>query len=247
MEGKVILITGALGQAGQSAVRLFLNKGAAVIAGDCADIARFPDMARLQGEVGEQRFLFMQADMNEEDQVSAVMAEIDRRFGRLDGCYHNVYASVEKAALELSLEEWESSIRGTLTSTFLVCKHVLPLMIKSGGGAIVNTSSVRGHYPDRGCIAYGAAKAGVNQFTRMLAADYADHGIRANVIVPGDFKSEEEHRRLTKQDIALIRERTLLKRSGTTDEVSEVAAFLLSDAASYVTASLYSVDGGYGL
>lgn len=228
-------------------MKLFLKKGAVAVASDCAAIERYPDMAKLEAEYGPDRFLFVRADLGDEAQTQAAIAAIDSRYGRLDGSCHNVYASVEKPVLELDLSEWESTVRGTLTSTFLVCKCVLPLMIRSGGGAILNTSSVRGHIPEKGCPAYAAAKAGVNQFTRVLAKEYADRGIRANVLVPGDFKSERELGLLSDTDRKHIAASTLLRRSGTPDEINEVAAFLLSDAAAYVTASLYSVDGGFGL
>lgn len=247
LENKVIFITGAFGQAGQSAVKMFLNRGATVIANDYLEIGLFPEMRMLQEQFGPRRFLFIQADMFDETEVMAAMAQIERHFGRLDGTYHTAYATVEKPVLELSLAEWETTVKGTMTSTFLVCKYALPLMIRSGGGVILNTSSIQGERPHHGNPAYGAAKAGVNQFTRIVAMDYAAQGIRANVLVPGDFKTAEENRKLSEETRQYLRDNTLLRRSGSPDEISEVAAFLLSDASSYVTASLYTVDGGYRL
>ncbi len=96
---KVILITGACGQAGQSAVKMFLKKGATVIANDYLAIELFPELLCVQEEYGPQRFLFIQADMTEEAQVKAVISQIDQHFNRLDGSYHNVYTSVEKSTL----------------------------------------------------------------------------------------------------------------------------------------------------
>lgn len=247
LHNKVVLITGCLGALGRSAVSMFLQKGAVLIGCDLHPLDQFPDIERLQWEYGEQRFVYRQADMCDEEQVIAVIAEAERRFGRLDGTYHNVYTNVWKPALELSLEEWEATIRGTLTSTFLVCKHALPLMIRSGGGSIVNTSSILGQIVSPECLAYGTAKAGVNQFTRVLAADYARHGIRANVLVPGDFRSDEALARQSDKEKEAMRRNAWLGRSGRADEINEVAAFLLSDASSYVTGSLYAADGGYHL
>ncbi|TLS51492.1 SDR family oxidoreductase [Paenibacillus antri] len=247
LQHKVIWITGALGMLGRSAIRMFLERGAVVIAVDRRPLEDVPDVERLAASYGEDRFAFLRADACDEGDVVSAVAEIERRYGRLDGTYHNVYANVWKPALELSLTEWEDSVRGTLTSAFLVCKHALPLMIRSGGGSIVNTSSILGQVVSPGCLAYGAAKAGLNQLTRVLAADYAASGIRANVLVPGDFRSGEALARQSDAERQAMRERAWLGRSGSADEINELAAFLLSDASSYVTGTLFTADGGFHL
>jgi NAD(P)-dependent dehydrogenase (short-subunit alcohol dehydrogenase family) len=245
LHNKVVLITGCLGALGRSAIRLFLERGAVVFGCDRQPLESYPDIEQLQVQYGAKRFVFKQVDLCDEEQVKSVISEIEQCFGRLDGTYHNVYTNVWKPALELSLTEWEDTIRGTLTSTFLLNKHAIPLLIQSGGGSIVNTSSILGQIVSKGCLAYGAAKAGVNQFTRVLAADYAQYGIRANVLVPGDFMSEEALARQSEKEKAAILQNAWLGRSGGADEINEVAAFLLSDASSYVTGSLYTVDGGF--
>jgi NAD(P)-dependent dehydrogenase (short-subunit alcohol dehydrogenase family) len=245
LHNKVVLITGCLGALGRSAIRLFLERGAIVFGCDRQPLESYPAIEQLQVQYGEKRFVFKQVDLCDEEQVKSVISEIEHCFGRLDGTYHNVYTNVWKPALELSLTEWEDTLRGTLTSTFLLNKHAIPLLIQSGGGSIVNTSSILGQIVSKGCLAYGAAKAGVNQFTRVLAADYAQYGIRANVLVPGDFSSEEALARQSEKEKAAILQNAWLGRSGGADEINEVAAFLLSDASSYVTGSLYTVDGGF--
>ncbi|CAK4852117.1 unnamed protein product [Aphanomyces euteiches] len=202
-------------------------------------------MERISAEYGNGRFVFYQADLCDENQVKAIMAEIELCFGRLNCTYHNVYTNVWKPALELTLQEWENTIRGTLTSTFLINKYAIPLLIRSGGGSIVNTSSILGQIPRQGCLAYGAAKAGLNQLTRILAADYSKFGIRANVLVPGDFKSEEALAAQSEEEKEAMRQCSWIGRSGNANEINEVAAFLLSDAAAYVTGALYTVDGGF--
>lgn len=245
LQDKVIWITGAAGMLGQSAVSMFLERGAVIIACDRKPIEEAPIVARLQAQFGEDRLYYAQADIYEETGVVAVAEEIDRRFGRLDGCYHTVYGNVWKPALELTLDEWEFTLKGTLTSTFLVCKSALSLMIRSGGGSIVNVSSVLGQIVSPGCLAYGASKAGLNQLTRVIAGDYGAQGIRANALVPGDFRTEEALAKQSENEREGMRKHSWLGRSGSTEEINEAASFLLSDASSYITGALFPVDGGF--
>lgn len=244
LSNKVILVTGALGKIGASAVHMFLKKGAKVVANDILDVEEFPEISSLQDQY-ENRFLFVKANTSEEEQVKRMIEEIDNKFGILNGLFHNAYTQIRKTATDLSLEEWDSVMKGSLTSTFLINKYTLPLMIKAGEGSIVNTSSVLSYRPQETCLAYGAAKAGINQFTRVIAVDYAKDNIRANVIMPGDIKTEEQIQAQPDKSRQFMEENTLIGRSGVPDEISALAAFLLSDAASYLTGSLYSADGGY--
>ncbi|WP_171631405.1 SDR family NAD(P)-dependent oxidoreductase [Paenibacillus plantarum] len=247
LEGKVILVTGALGKIGRASVKCFLDEGAVVAFCDQLELELFPDMFQLSKEYGPSRLLFIQSDANDEAQVIQLIESIRSSFGRLDGLLHTVYTQVQKAALDLSLEEWNHVLLGSLTSTFLVNKYSIQLMIQHGGGAIVNTSSVLGETGAVANLAYGTAKAGMNQFTKLIAFDYADQGIRANVIAPGDIKTIEQIAAMTEEQLGAIRKLTLLKRSGTPEEVAKLSAFLLSDASSYITGTKITIDGGYKL
>jgi len=247
LDNKVILITGGLGTLGRSAIKMFLDRGAIVYACDRIPMDAYPATQQLLYQFGEQKFRFMQADVCEESDMISIIDEIESAYGRLDGTYHTVHTNVWKPVLELTLAEWEATIRGTLTSTFVVNKYALPLMIKSGGGSIVNTSSILGQIPSKGCLAYGAGKAGINQFTKVLALDYAQYGIRANVLVPGDFGSTESLAAQSEQAKAAMKDNAMLGRSANADEINEMACFLLSDASSYTTGALFTVDGGFHL
>lgn len=247
LQDKVILITGALGDAGREAIKLFLEKGALVAACDIKTIDGFPEWEALQKQYGSDHLLYMEANCMKEDHVISVMERIDQYYGRLNGSYHNVYVNRGFTIAELSLQDWEDSIKGTLTSTFLVCKYAAQLMIRSGGGAIVNTSSILGSSARVYNAAYGAGKAGLEQLTRSIAVEYAPYGIRANAVIPGDFKGEQLLATLSQEHFEGMKKTALIGRSGTPNEINEVAAFLLSDAASYVTGSMYPVNGGLWL
>ncbi|MFK7691672.1 SDR family NAD(P)-dependent oxidoreductase [Paenibacillus sp. HJGM_3] len=247
LQDKVIVITGSMGAAGGAAVKLFLESGAFVAACDIKAENEFSEKALLLERFGSNRLLYVQADMNEESQVQNLFTRVSFHFGRLDGSFHTTYTNLTGRIEDQSLQDWEASTRGTLTSTFLVTKYAAKLMADTGGGSIVNVSSVLGTIPKKANAAYGAGKAGIEQFTRVAAVEYAKYGIRANTIVPGDFKSEESLARFTEQQKEEMRQTTLVGRSGFAVEIAEVAAFLLSDASSYVTGSLYPVTGGIWL
>ncbi|BBH24231.1 dihydroanticapsin 7-dehydrogenase [Paenibacillus baekrokdamisoli] len=244
LQDKVILITGALGVAGQAAIQLFLDKGATIAAIDIKEIESFPEIYSLTERYGTDRFTYMEADCTNEDQIRDVTKQIHSQFGRLNGYYHNAYYQPSRSIAEMSLHEWEHSLRGTLTSGFLICKYAAPYMIASGGGSIVNTSSIMSSRPRVNNAAYGSAKAGLEQLTRIIALEYSAYGIRANAIVPGDFKSTQQLADLGREHIDGMKIESLVGRSGHPNEINEVAAFLLSDLSSYVTGSIYPVNGG---
>lgn len=237
LNGKVIWITGVLGLIGRSAAAAFLERGAWVIGTDLSEADGAHEVSRLR-ERYDNRFTTFVSDAADEAQTEEAVRRIREAYGRLDGLFHTAYTQIWKRTSDTSLAEWEAVVRGTLTSTFLVNRCACYLMMESGGGAIVNTSSILGQVviPDAP-VAYAAAKAGLNQLTRIVAAEYAVHGIRANAIVPGDIKAHDH----PNQHAA-----NLIGRSGTPEEVADLAAFLLSDHSAYMTGSLYPIDGGFG-
>lgn len=247
LENKVICITGALGTLGRAAIKLFLDKGARLAACDLKDTEEFLEMKAFSEIYGSDRFLYIKTNVTNEQQVIEAISAIEAFFGRLDGLYHNAYVNDFKRISEQSLASWNATISGTLTSTFLICKYAAELMVRSGGGSIVNTSSILGSKPLESNAGYGAAKAGLEQFTRVMALEYAIQGIRANSIVPGDFRTEMAWQISPEEFKETMRKTSLIGRSGKPNEINEVAAFLLSDAASYITGSSYPVTGGLWL
>lgn len=233
---------------GAASVEMFLERGANVVAQDIVGLNQSPQLQTLQKRYGEDRFLFVQGDISVEHEVKDVFRNIEQHFGRLDGLFHNAYKQAAKPIVELSLEEWNAAINGTLTSCFLTNKYAVKLMMNNGGGSIVNTSTIISTpiFRKQNNAAYGAAKAGINQFTRILANEYGEQGIRANVLLPAALSTEEIINNMDAEKVKNSGSRISLGRYGTTKEISQLAAFLLSDESSYVTSSVYHIDGGYG-
>jgi NAD(P)-dependent dehydrogenase (short-subunit alcohol dehydrogenase family) len=178
--------------------------------------------------------------------VEAALAATLARFGHVDGLVNN--AGIFKAApfLEVSEEDWDAVIAVNLKGSFLVGQAVAREMVKRQRGAIVNMSSVNGTLAIPTIASYNVSKGGINQLTRVMALALADRGVRVNAVAPGTIATELAAKAvLTSEDArARILSRTPMKRLGEPAEVADVVAWLASDAASYVTGEIVTVDGG---
>ncbi len=256
VEGKVALITGAgcIGPGwgnGRAAAVLFAREGAKVFAVDKNAEAMTETVARVgnDGEIATHV-----CDVLDDAQVGAMVAACCKKFGPIDILVNNVGGSAAGGAAEMSEENFDKQIDYNLKSVFLTCRHVIPVMIeKSGGGAIVNTSSTSGiRYTGSPQIGYASAKAAVIQFSRVTAVQYAKHGIRVNTVVPGQMHTPMVEARLAKQrsggDIeALLQSRVAripLGFMGDGRDTANAVLFLASDEARFITGTEIVVDGG---
>jgi hypothetical protein len=155
--------------------------------------------------------------------------------------------------VELSEDGWDRQLHYNLTTVFLACKHALPIMVRQGGGAIVNTASTSGlRWSGSAQVGYAASKAGVIQFSRVTAVQYAKHGIRVNTVVPGQMHTPMVEARLAKQRVggdveALLKQRVAripLGFMGDGRDTAHAALFLASDEARFITGTEIVVDGG---
>ncbi|MFI5717627.1 SDR family NAD(P)-dependent oxidoreductase [Nocardia sp. NPDC051750] len=243
LQGKVAVITGAGSGMGKATAELFAAEGAEVV---CADISgKQRDVAAAIGDAA----LAVQTDVAEEADVRAMIGAAEDRFGRVDILINNAGFGGGMAPLhEQTAENWDRIHSVNLRGMFFGMKYAVISMMKTGGGAIVNTTSATSIVGWKHHSIYGAAKAGVNQLTKTAALDYADHNIRVNAVAPGTIWTglvamSEEHPEPPPGGFRLPG--IPLDRWGTAREIAAAALFLASDEASYITGHVLPVDGGY--
>ena len=256
LSGKVALVTGAgsvgpgWGNGRAIAVR-FAQEGAKVMAVD-RDAERMEETVRLIKAAGG-KVETATCDVTQSESVAAVVAACLQRFGRIDILVNNVGGSAAGGPVEMSEEVWDAQIDRNLKSVFLTCKHVLPIMEMQAAGAIVNIASTSGiRWTGSAQVAYASTKAGVIQFSRVVAVQYAKSGIRVNTVVPGQLYTPMVDVRLAKQrtggDVtALLQQRKSripLPFMGDGRDTANAALFLASDEARFVTGTEIVVDGG---
>jgi gluconate 5-dehydrogenase len=177
--------------------------------------------------------------------VTDAIGAIGRRQGRLDVLVSNVGLRNRKPLFELTLEEVRQLIEVDLVAGFVLAREAARLMIPQGGGRIIAVTSISGPFARAGDAAYIAAKGGLAALTRALAAELGPHNITANAIAPGFFATETNAAMVANPEVTQwVERRTPLKRWGRPDEIAGAAVFLASDAASYVSGHVLTVDGG---
>lgn len=256
LAGKVAIVTGAgsvgpgWGNGRAVAVR-FAEEGARVFAVDKNSDAMDETLAHIRNAGNE--VTGYACDITDSVAVALMVAACRAAYGRIDILVNNVGGSQPGGPVEMSEETWDSQMDFNLKSLFLTCKHVLPLMEAQGSGAIVNTASTAGiRWTGAAAIAYAAAKAGVIQFSRSVAVQYARKGIRANTVIPGQLHTPMVETRLARQKAggdldALLKQRLAripLGFMGDGRDTANAALFLASDEARFITATEILVDGG---
>src|SRR5215472_1139933 len=256
LQGKVAIVSGAgcVGPGwgnGRAMAVIFAQEGAKVFAADKNMDAMTETLARVRDAGGEIEP--HQCDATDSAQVEKLVAACRARFGRVDILVNNVGGSSAGGAAELSEAAWDAQMDYNLKSVFLGCKHVIPEMIAQGGGAIVNIASASGlRWSGAAQVGYAASKAGVIQFSRVTAVQYAAQGIRVNTVIPGQLHTPMVEVRLAKQraggDVAALLQsrvdRIPLGFMGDGRDTAYAALYLASDEARFVTGAEILVDGG---
>lgn len=250
LEGKVAIITGAGSGQGRAAARAFAREGAKVVVAEWKQEAGEDTAAELQ-RAGHDA-LFVKTDVSREEDVASMVERAVARYGRVDVLFNNAGAGYGAgfklgSILETPLEDWNRNLAVNLNGAFLCSRHVVPHMITQRAGSIVHNASMNGLVGNPGTSdAYTAAKGGVIALTRTMAADLGKHRVRVNCVCPGPIDTPMLAPALKNPERARhYVEKTLLGRVGTPEEVANVALFLASDEASYVTGVALPVDGGW--
>lgn len=258
LTGKVAIVTGAgsVGPGwgnGRATAALLARQGAAVFLVDLVEAPLRETESLITAEGGKAAA--HRCDMLDAAAVPEMVQACLDRFGRIDILVNNVGGSEPGTAASMAEADWDRQVDFNLKTVFLGCKHVLPVMERQNGGAIVNLSSVAGlrNMAGRSHVGYSASKAAVIQFSRSTAGAYAKKGIRCNTVIPGLMHTPLVEQRLVRQLSANDAEALIARRHaqvpmgrmGTGWDVAHAVLFLVSDEAGYITGTEILVDGGY--
>jgi NAD(P)-dependent dehydrogenase (short-subunit alcohol dehydrogenase family) len=249
LEGKVAIVTGAGSGIGAAAARLFAAEGARVAVADVRAEAAEAVADEINGSGGEA--LAVAGDVSSDAGAQAIVAAAGDAWGRLDALYNNAGVDATGDVLDVTAEDWDRCFDVNVKGTWLCSKHAIPLMERSGGGAIVNQGSVAALVGIRRFVAYCAAKGAVVSLTRAMALDLAPQGIRVNCVCPGTVLTPLMETMITQRGngdldrgIAMTVEKYPIGRLGAPEEIARVALFLVSDDAAFITGSIHAADGG---
>ena len=256
LQDKVALVTGAgcIGPGwgnGRATAVLFAREGAKVFAVDKNGESMKETVERVRAFGGEIKT--HECDVTDNASVAAMVEACVTAFGRIDVLVNNVGGSAPGGPVEMTEAAFDGQLDYNLKSVFLTCKHVLPIMERQGGGAIVNLASTSGvRWTGAAQVGYASSKAGVIQFSKVIAVQYASKGIRVNTVVPGQLHTPMVEVRLAGQraggDVeALLKSRVAripLGFMGDGRDTANAALFLASDEARFITGTEIVVDGG---
>ncbi len=250
VQGKVALVAGAgmmgppggkLGN-GRAAAVLLAKEGARVVAADKSREAAEATVAVIKGNGGEA--VAIQGDVSKETDARRMVEATLEHYGKLDILDNNVGIFLSRDIIDMSEEEWDHIMAVNVKGIFLMSKHAIKVMMNSGGGTIVNISTIWAQQPSPGAAAYNTSKAAVMALTKCMAVEYAPYGIRVNCVVPAVIDTPLFDSVVTPEGKEKRLERIPLKRFGLAEEVAQAVLFFASDESAYTTGETLLVDGG---
>jgi NAD(P)-dependent dehydrogenase (short-subunit alcohol dehydrogenase family) len=248
LEHKVAIITGAGGGQGRAAALLFGNEGAKIVASDWNAQSGEETAARVRDAGGEA--IHIGADVSAAPQVRQLIDGALEAYGRIDVLYNNAGVGYSSALsmrdiLETPEEDWDRVLAINLKSVFLSCKYAIPEMLKSGGGSVINTSSIAALVGGPDAHAYTAAKGGMISLSRALAVEFGPRNVRVNCICPGVIDTP-----MVEPVVGPLKDPSRpfrwspIRRLGTPEDIAYCALYLASDESSFVTGAVFVIDGG---
>jgi len=248
-EGKGVIVTGGGSGIGKATAERFMEEGARMAIFDVSQKNGDSAVAELRHK-GYDPQLFV-GDVSKSGDVKRMVRGALRKLGRIDAVFNNAGILVEGTVEDVSERDWDRIMAINVKGVFLMCKEVVPIMLKQRKGAIVNNASCSGLVGDRNAIAYNTSKGAVVLMTKCLALDYALKNIRANCVCPGEIETPMFHQEAKSRNMPIDKYRKVLSechpigRLGHPKEVADAVLFLASDDASFITGIAFSVDGGY--
>ena len=248
LAGKVAIVTGAAAGIGRATAVRFAREGAKVTVTDI-DVPGGKETVNLIKKDGGEA-IFVEADLRKEEDIKQVVAQTVKKFGKLNVLFNNAGIMWFGTTMDETAVNFDNVIAVNTRSIFLMSKYAIPEMEKAGGGSIINISSVTAFRTSSSICAYAASKGANSAMTRTMALDCARKNIRVNSVIPGTIDTPIVHRYLAtienpQKIIDALAANHALKRIGKPEEVANVALFLASDEASFVTGAGYAVDGGF--
>jgi len=241
LKDKIAIVTGGASGIGKETVKAYVDKGASVV---------IVDYNEENGKAFEQEMLdtgaevmFKLVDVSKEQKVKNLIKETVDSYGQLDIIVNNAGVGILKDTHELEYEEYKNVIDINQDGVYFGCRYAIPEMLKTGGGCIVNTSSILGFVGQAGALPYNASKGAVNTMTKSLAAEYADRNIRVNSVNPGYVESGMVNREELGDFYDQLVEKHPIGRLGKADEIAHAIVFLCENE--FVTGINLLVDGGY--
>lgn len=248
LDGRVAIVTGGASGIGRATCLALAAVGASVVVADLNEDGARKVAGEVEARGGKAHP--QRVDLAQEQSIVAMIDSAITRFGRLDVLHNNAADSdpalmaADGAIVDLTAEVWDRNMRINLRAPMLGCKHAIPHMIRGGGGSIINTSSASGLTGDVVRAAYAASKAGLGSLTQNVAVQYGKQGIRCNAVAPGVIATPALEANVPNAAVEVYVENTLTPRLGRPEDIAAVVVFLASDASSFVTGQVLSVDGG---
>jgi NAD(P)-dependent dehydrogenase (short-subunit alcohol dehydrogenase family) len=248
LKDKVAVITGGGAGIGRAATELFAKEGAKVVIMEINEKVGSETEKAITQQGGAAKFI--RADISNSDSVAGAFAQIEKLFGSIHVLYNNAsifLGGTDGPVAQLSTETWHKVLGCNLHGLFYCCKYAIPLLLKAGGGSIINTSSSAGVIGIPKCDAYTATKGATVSLTKSMAVEYGPHNIRVNCIAPAAIRTAmvaQSNFNDPDFDESIFLKTTPVRRWGTPEEIAKIALFLASDESSYLNGAIIVADGG---
>ncbi len=238
---RVAVVTGGARGIGLAIGQWFLAHGYRVALLDINEAT----LDEAKAQVNNPDAIYVACDVSKPKQVQAAVAKVEKQFGRIDSLVNNAGVAIFKTVLQTTWEDWRTIMDTNLDGAFLCTQTCAPVMLKNGGGSIVNIASISGMRASTLRIAYGTSKGALIHLTKQQAAELGDEGIRVNCIAPGPVLTEMAKKVHSTSIISDYFDAIPLNRYGTPEEIANAVGFLCSDAASFINGQTLAVDGGF--